>query len=277
MAIKSYKPTTSSRRFLKTLDYSILTKKEPEKTLLLPLNKKAGRNFHTGQITVRWRGGGVKRKYRIIDFKRDKFNIEGEIKSIEYDPNRSAFISLVQYKDGEKNYILFCEGMKIGDKIISSKNKIEMKTGNRMPLKYIPTGTFLHAIELQSNSKGILVRSAGGYAQLLALEEKYALLKFPSGEIRKILSECCATIGQVGNIDHENIVLGKAGRTRWQGRKPRVRGKAMNPKDHPHGGGEGRSPIGRVAPMTKWGKPALGVKTRRTKMMSDRLIVKRRK
>lgn len=277
MAIKSYKPTTPTRRLLKTLDYSVLTKTKPEKSLSITLKKMAGRNRHTGQITVRWRGGGAKKRFRIIDFKRNKYNIEAEIKSIEYDPNRSAFISLIQYKDGEKGYILACEGLKVGDKVISSKDKVEIKLGNKMLLKYIPTGTFVHNVELQPNGGGVLARSAGSYAQVLAIEGKYVLLKFPSGEIRKILTDCSATIGQISNIDHENIVLGKAGRSRWMGIKPHVRGKAMNPKDHPHGGGEGRSPIGLVGPRTKWGKPALGVKTRRSKMMSDKLIVTRRK
>jgi large subunit ribosomal protein L2 len=277
MPIKSYHPTTPSRRFKKTLDYSNLTKKKPEKALLLNLKKKAGRSRTTGQITSRFRGGGHKIKYRLIDFKRQKFDIISEVKAIEYDPNRSAFIALIVDNDGEKRYILASENLKIGDKIISSKNKIDVKDGNCMPLKYIPTGTFLHNLELQPGQGGALVRSAGSYAQLLAQDGKYSLLKFPSGEIRKILSECLATIGQVSNIDHENIVLGKAGVLRHLGRKPKVRGKAMNPKDHPHGGGEGRSPIGLVGPKTKWGKPALGVKTRRAKKMSDQLIVKRRK
>lgn len=277
MAIKSYKPTTPARRFLKTVDYGVLTKKEPEKSLVLNLKKRAGRSKTTGRITLRHHGGGSKKKYRIIDFKRDKYDMAAEVKSIEYDPNRSAFIVLVEYSDGEKRYILACENLKIEDKVVSSKNKIEARVGNRMPLKYIPVGSFVNNLELQPGQGGKLARSAGSYAQLLAQDSKYALLKFPSSEIRKILAECCATVGQISNIDHEKIVLGKAGRSRWKGERPEVRGKAMNPKDHPHGGGEGRSPIGLVGPKTKWGKKALGVKTRRKKLMSDRLIVKRRK
>ncbi|MEW6407402.1 MAG: 50S ribosomal protein L2 [Patescibacteria group bacterium] len=276
MPLKSYKPTSPGRRFLKTLDYSNLTKKKPEKALTAILNKRAGRSKVTGQITIRFRGGGFKRKYRLVDFEYRKPDIISEVKAIEYDPNRSAFIALVLDSDGEKRYVLACENLKVGDKILFSKNKIEIKNGNSMPLKYIPTGTFVYNIELQPGQGGKLVRAAGSYAQLLAQDGKYSLLKFPSGEIRKILSECQGTIGQVSNIDRENIVLGKAGARRWRGRKPKVRGKAMNPKDHPHGGGEGRSPIGLVKPKTKWGKSALGVKTRRPKKMSDRLIVKRR-
>lgn len=277
MGLKSYKPTTPTRRFLKTLDFGDLTEREPEKSLVLRLKKTAGRSRQTGQITARHRGGGFIKKYRLIDFKRQKFDVAGEIKSIEYDPNRSAFISLIQYPDGEKAYILSCEKMRVGDRVLSSNHKIEAKIGNRMPLKYIPTGTPVNSLELQRGGGGVLVRSAGSAAVFLALEDKYALLKFPSGETRKILSECLATVGQLSNIDHENVVLGKAGRKRWMGRRSEVRGKAMNPKDHPHGGGEGRSPVGLLGPKTKWGKLALGVKTRRPKLISDKLIVKRRK
>jgi large subunit ribosomal protein L2 len=277
MAIKSYKPTTPPRRYMTTIDFSVLTKKKPEKSLLLPPKKRGGKSKATGMITVRHRGGGNKRKYRIIDFKRDKYDIKAKVIALEYDPNRSAFIALLQYEDGEKRYIIAPHQIKVGDEVISSKNKIEAKIGNRMLLKYIPLGSFVYDVELVPGKGARLVRSAGNLAQLIALEGKYAQLRLPSGEIRNILSSCSATIGQVSNPDHENIEIGKAGRKRWKGIRPTVRGKAMNPVDHPHGGGEGRSPIGLIHPKTPWGKPALGVKTRKKGKKSDKLIIKRRK
>lgn len=277
MAIKTYKPITPSRRYMTTVDFSILTKKKPEKSLLLPPKRRTGRSKSTGEITVRHRGGGNKRKYRIIDFKRDKYDVKAKVSALEYDPNRSAFIALLQYEDGEKRYIIAPHQIKVGDEVISSKNKLEAKIGNRMPLKYIPLGSFIYDVELLPGKGAQMVRSAGNMAQLMALEGKYAQLRLPSGEIRNILSDCCATIGQVSNPEHENIEIGKAGRKRWKGIKPEVRGKAMNPVDHPHGGGEGRSPIGLIHPKTPWGKPALGVKTRKKGKASDKLIIKRRK
>jgi len=250
-----------------------ITKDKPEKSLLLPLKKKAGRNSQ-GRMTVRHRGGGAKRRLRIIDFKRDKIGVPGKVAAIEYDPNRSARIALIYYADGDKRYILAPLGLNIGD-IIKSGNGAEIKPGNALPLKLIPSGTLVHNIELQKGRGGQLVRSAGMAAQIVAKEGKYTLIRLPSGEARRINSDCVATIGQVGNVDHQGIKLGKAGRKRWMGWRPTVRGSAMTPRDHPHGGGEGRSPIGLPGPKTPWGKPALGYKTRKPKA-SDKMIVKRR-
>jgi large subunit ribosomal protein L2 len=251
-----------------------ITKKKPEKSLLKPLKKKAGRG-NKGRISVRHRGGGAKRMYRIIDFKRDKLGIRGGVAAIEYDPNRSARIALIHYDDGEKRYILAPLGLKVGDTIMAGSDA-EIKMGNALPLKLIPTGTEIHNIELHRGKGGQLVRSAGGVARLMAKEDSYALVRMPSGEIRRIHIECFATIGQVGNVDHQHINLGKAGRKRHLGLRPTVRGSAMTPRDHPHGGGEGRSPIGLPGPKTPWGKPALGYRTRRNKV-TDKMIVKRRK
>jgi large subunit ribosomal protein L2 len=250
-----------------------ITKTKPEKSLLLPLKKKAGRNAQ-GKITVRHRGGGAKRRLRIIDFKRDKLGVPGRVAAIEYDPNRSARIALIYYADGEKRYILAPLGLNVGN-IIKSGSEAEIRPGNTLPLKLIPSGTQIHNIELQKGKGGQLVRSAGVAAQLMAKEGEYALVRLPSNEVRRIRSDCLATIGQIGNIDHQNISLGKAGRKRWLGWRPTVRGSAMSPRDHPHGGGEGRSPIGMPGPKTPWGKPALGYRTRKRKP-SDKMIVKRR-
>jgi len=250
-----------------------ITKSEPEKSLLLPLKKKAGRNAH-GRITVRHRGGGAKRRLRIIDFKRDKLGIPGRVAAIEYDPNRSARIALIYYADGEKRYILAPQELGVGD-MINSGSDAEIKPGNALPLKLIPSGSLIHNIELEKGKGGQLVRSAGAAAQLMVKEGEYALVRLPSSEVRRIRSDCLATIGQVGNIDHQSIKLGKAGRKRWLGWRPTVRGSAMNPPDHPHGGGEGRSPIGMPGPKTPWGKPALGYRTRKPKA-SDKMIVRRR-
>jgi len=250
-----------------------ITKKKPEKSLLKPLKRKAGRS-NQGRISVRHRGGGAKRMLRIIDFKRDKLDVAGEVASIEYDPNRSARIALINYADGEKRYILAPMGLKVGDTIIAGGDA-EVKTGNTLPIKLIPTGTAIHNIELYRGKGGQLVRSAGQSAQLLAKEDSYALVRLPSGEIRRIHMECFATIGQVGNVDHRHIKLGKAGRRRHLGWRPTVRGSAMTPRDHPHGGGEGKSPVGLPGPKTPWGKPALGYRTRKNKV-SDNMIVKRR-
>jgi large subunit ribosomal protein L2 len=251
-----------------------ITKRKPEKSLLLPLKKRAGRN-NQGRITVRHRGKGAKRRLRIIDFKRDKIGVPGRVASIEYDPNRSANIALIYYADGEKRYILAPLGLKVGDAIRAGSDA-DIKPGNTLPLKLIPSGTLVHNIELEKGRGGQLVRSAGAAAQLMVREGEYALVRLPSGEMRRIRSDCSATIGQVGNIDHQGIKLGKAGRKRWLGWRPTVRGSAMNPRDHPHGGGEGRSPIGLPGPKTPWGKPALGYRTRKPKA-SDKLIVKRRR
>lgn len=274
MPLKIYEPTSPGRRGMTGATFEEITKKEPEKSLLKPLKKKAGRS-NQGRITVRHRGGGAKRMYRIIDFKRDKLGIRGEVVAIEYDPNRSARIALIQYTDGEKRYILAPIGLKVGDTIMAGSDA-EIKVGNALPLKSIPTGTAIHNIELHRGKGGQLVRSAGASAQLMAKEDSYALVRMPSGEIRRIHIECFATIGQVGNIDHQHIKLGKAGRSRNLGRRPAVRGSAMTPRDHPHGGGEGRSPVGLPGPKTPWGKPALGYRTRRNKV-TDSMIVKRRK
>ena len=274
MAIKTYKPTTPSRRQMTVTDYSVLSKVEPEKSLLEPMKKKSGRNSY-GRITVRHRGGGNRRKYRIIDFKRDKDNMVATVLTLEYDPNRSAFIALVQYEDGEKRYIIAPNGLKVGDKIESGA-EADIKPGNALKLSDIPVGTFIHAIELYPGKGAQLVRSAGNQAQLMGKEDKYALVRLPSGEMRKVPANCKATIGQVSNIDHENVNYGKAGRVRNMGWRPTVRGSVMNPCDHPHGGGEGKSPIGRPGPVTPWGKPALGYKTRDKHKRSDKYIVKRR-
>jgi large subunit ribosomal protein L2 len=274
MAIKSYKPTTPSRRHMTVNAFVEITTDKPEKSLLVAKNRTAGRNAQ-GKITVRHRGGGAKRKYRIIDFKRNKDNIPARVATIEYDPNRSAFIALVVYADGEKRYILAPLGIKVGDILVSGPNA-DIKPGNTLPLQNIPVGTFIHNIELAAGKGGQMVRSAGTSAQLMAKEGNYATLRLPSGEMRYVRIECRATIGTVSNQTHEIIKIGKAGRKRHMGIRPTVRGSVMNPVDHPHGGGEGRTPIGRPAPVTPWGKPALGYKTRKTKKYSDRLIIKGR-
>lgn len=274
MAIKSYKPTTPSRRQMTVTDYSVLSKVEPEKSLLEPMKKKSGRNSY-GRITVRHRGGGNRRKYRVIDFKRDKDNMTATVLTLEYDPNRSAFIALVQYEDGEKRYILAPNGLKVGDKVESGP-EADIKPGNALKLEDIPVGTFIHAIELYPGKGAQLVRSAGNQAQLMGKEGAYALVRLPSGEMRKVPIGCKAAVGQVSNIDHENVNYGKAGRVRNMGWRPTVRGSVMNPCDHPHGGGEGKSPVGRPGPVTPWGKPALGYKTRKTHNRTDKFIVKRR-
>jgi len=273
VALKIYRPTSPGRRGMSGSTFEEITKDKPEKSLLLPLKKKAGRNSQ-GRITVRHRGSGVKRRLRILDFKRDKVGVPGRVAAFEYDPNRSANIALIYYADGEKRYILAPLGLSVGD-IIKSGSDAEVKPGNTMPLKQIPTGTLIHNIELETGRGGQLVRSAGGAAQLMVKEGGYALVRLPSSEVRRIHSDCVATIGQVGNIDHQGISLGKAGRKRWLGWRPTVRGSAMSPRDHPHGGGEGRSPIGMPGPKTPWGKPALGYKTRKPKA-SDKMIIRRR-
>ena len=274
MSIKVYKPTTNARRSMSVTDYSELSKVAPEKSLLKPLNKHSGRNSY-GRITVRHRGGGNRRKYRVIDFKRTKFDIEATVKTLEYDPNRSAHIALIEYTDGEKAYILAPVGLEVGDKVTAGP-AADIKPGNALPLVNIPVGTFVHNVELYPGKGGQLARAAGNAAQLMAKEGVYALLRLPSGELRNVPVNCMATVGQVGNLDHENVKIGKAGRTRHMGIRPTVRGSVMNPNDHPHGGGEGKSPIGRPGPVTPWGKPALGYKTRAKKNRSDKLIVKRR-
>ena len=272
MSIKVYKPTTNARRNMSVTDYSELSKVAPERSLLAPLKKHSGRNSY-GRITVRHHGGGNRRKYRIIDFKRDKMGA-ATVLTLEYDPNRSAHIALVQYEDGEKRYILAPVGLKVGD-VVSAGADADIKPGNALPLTNIPTGTFVHNVELYPGRGGQLARAAGNAAQLMAKEGIYALLRLPSGELRNVPATCMATVGTVGNADHENVKIGKAGRTRHMGIRPTVRGSVMNPNDHPHGGGEGKSPIGRPGPVTPWGKPALGYKTRKKKKQSDKLIVKR--
>ncbi len=274
MSIKVYKPTGNARRNMSVTDYSELSKVAPERSLLVSLKKNSGRNSY-GRITVRHRGGGQRRKYRIIDFKRDKFDIPATVASVEYDPNRSAFIALLQYEDGEKRYILQPAGLKVGDTVLAGTSA-DIKPGNALPLTNIPVGTVVHNVELYPGRGGQLARAAGNSAQLMAKEGVYALLRLPSGELRNVPANCMATVGQVGNTDHENVKVGKAGRKRHMGWRPTVRGSVMNPCDHPHGGGEGKSPIGRPGPVTPWGKPALGYKTRNTKKSSDKLIVKRR-
>lgn len=274
MSIKFYKPITSAMRGMSVTDYSELSKVAPERSLLVANKKNSGRNSY-GRITVRHRGGGVRTKYRIIDFKRNKPDVPATVKSIEYDPNRSSFIALLEYEDGEKRYILQPVGLKVGDIVISGETT-DIKAGNALPLKNIPVGTIVHNIELYPGRGGQLARAAGNSAQLMAKENGNALLRLPSGELRNVSADCMATIGQVGNIDHENVKIGKAGRKRHMGWRPTVRGSVMNPNDHPHGGGEGKAPVGRPGPVTPWGKPALGYKTRSTKKSSDKLIVKRR-
>ena len=273
MGIKVYKPTSPGHRGMSVSTFEEITRSTPEKSLLRPLKKSAGRN-NQGRLTVRHRGGGHKRRYRIIDFKRDKIGVPARVATIEYDPNRSARIALLYYEDGEKRYIIAPLGLQVGDKINSGPTA-EIRPGNALPLLSIPLGTLIHNIELQPGHGGQMVRSAGGYAQLMAKEGKYAQLRLPSGEARRVLLNCMATIGQVGNTDHQNITLGKAGRKRWQGRRSEVRGSAMDPASHPHGGGEGRSGIGMPGPKTPWGKPALGYRTRRNKR-TDQYIVRRR-
>jgi large subunit ribosomal protein L2 len=273
MAIKVFTPTSPGRRNMSGYTFDEITKKKPEKSLTSPKKSKAGRNAH-GRITVRHRGGGEKRHLRIIDFMRDKVDIPGKVAAIEYDPNRTARIALIHYLDGEKRYIIAPTGLKVGDTIIAGNNA-EIKPGNSMPMKNMPTGIDIHNIEVQKGRGGQLVRSAGGSAQLMVKEGNYVLIRLPSGEIRRILAECIATIGQIGNIEHQTINLGKAGRKRHLGWRPTVRGSAMTPRDHPHGGGEGRSPVGLPGPKTPWGKSALGYKTRKPKA-SDKMIIKRR-
>jgi large subunit ribosomal protein L2 len=273
VALKIYRPTSPGRRGMSGYTFDEITKDKPEKSLLKPLKKRAGRN-NRGKITVRHRGGGAKRRLRVIDFRRDKYDIPGRVAAIEYDPNRSARLALIFYADGEKRYILAPVGLNVGDTVMSGSNA-EIKPGNAMPLSAMPTGTEIHNIELQKGKGGQMVRSAGASAQLMVKEGEYALIRLPSGEIRRVRSECLATIGQIGNVEHQNISLGKAGRKRHMGWRPTVRGSAMTPRDHPHGGGEGRSPVGMPGPKTPWGKPAMGYKTRKPKA-SDRMIVKRR-
>ena len=275
MATKSYKAYTPSRRNMTTLDYNEITKKTPEKSLLTVKKEKAGRNSY-GRITVRHQGGGNRQKYRIMDFKRKKDGIEATVLGIEYDPNRSANIALIEYKDGEKAYILAPQDLKDGDKVISGK-AVDIKPGNCMEINSIPVGTLIHNIELNPGQGGKLVKAAGQSAQLMAKEGKYAHVRLPSGEMRLVLANCRATVGVIGNSEHANVKLGKAGRKRHMGWRPEVRGSAMNPVDHPHGGGEGRAPIGHAGPLTPWGKPALGYKTRNKKKQSNKFIVKRRK
>ncbi|OEH86330.1 50S ribosomal protein L2 [Desulfuribacillus stibiiarsenatis] len=275
MGIKKYKPTSPGRRNMTASDFAEITTDQPEKSLLAPLTKKGGRN-NQGKLTVRHQGGGHKRKYRIIDFKRTKDGIPGKVATIEYDPNRTSNIALINYADGEKRYILAPKGLKVGD-VIMSGPQADIKTGNALPLKNIPVGSVIHNIELKPGKGGQLVRSAGTSAQLLAKEGDYATVRLTSGEMRLIHSECRASIGQVGNVDHELINIGKAGRNRWLGKRPTVRGVVMNPVDHPHGGGEGKSPIGRKAPVTPWGKPTLGLKTRKKNKASTKHIIRRRK
>ena len=274
MSIRVYKPTGNARRNMSVTDFSELSKTAPERSLLTSLKKKSGRNSY-GRITVRHRGGAQRRKYRIIDFKRDKVGIPATVMTVEYDPNRSAFIALLQYEDGEKRYILQPAGLKVGDTVVAGPDA-DIKAGNALPLTSIPVGTVIHNIELYPGRGGQLARAAGNSAQLMAKENGYALLRLPSGELRNVSADCMATIGGVGNLDHENVKVGKAGRKRHMGWRPTVRGSVMNPCDHPHGGGEGKAPSGRPGPVTPWGKPALGYKTRNTKKPSDKLIVKRR-
>ena len=273
MAIKHYKPTTPGRRNMTTMDYSELSKVAPERSLLEPIKKNAGRNSY-GRITVRHRGGGNRRKYRVIDFKRTKFAVPATVLTLEYDPNRSAFIALIQYEDGVKSYIIAPVGLKVGDTVVSGPDA-DIKPGNALPLVNIPVGTVVHNVELYPGKGAQLARSAGNMAQLMARENGMALLRLPSGELRNVPEKCMATVGQVSNPEHANVNYGKAGRKRHMGWRPTVRGSVMNPCDHPHGGGEGKSPIGRPGPVTPWGKPALGYKTRAKHKRSDKLIVKR--
>ncbi|MBM6921133.1 50S ribosomal protein L2 [Phocea massiliensis] len=274
MAIKSYKPTSPARRQMTVTDYTGLSKVAPEKSLLEPLKKNSGRNSY-GRITVRHRGGGNRTKYRVIDFKRNKTGMNAEVMTLEYDPNRSAHIALIKYEDGTKAYILAPNGLKVGDTVRAGEDA-DIKPGNALPLSAIPVGTVIHNIELYPGKGAQLVRSAGNMAQLMAKENGYALVRLPSGELRNVSARCMASIGQVGNVDHENVSIGKAGRKRHMGWRPTVRGSVMNPCDHPHGGGEGKSPIGRPGPVTPWGKPTLGYKTRKKHHPSNKFIVKRR-
>ena len=274
MPVKSYKPTTSSRRKMSTLVNDEITKTTPEKNLVVTVKKNSGRN-NQGKITVRHQGGGAKRKYRIIDFKRNKLDVPGTVSAIEYDPNRTANIALISYKDGEKRYIIAPNTLKVGDVIVSSENA-DIKVGNTLPIMNIPVGTVIHNIEMRPGKGGQLARSAGSSAQILGREGNYVLIRLTSGETRKILGVCKATVGEVGNLDKELVKLGKARRKRHMGIRPTVRGSVMNPNDHPHGGGEGRAPVGRKQPMTPWGKPALGLKTRKNRKTSTKFIVKRR-
>ncbi|HEO8421676.1 50S ribosomal protein L2 [Niallia sp. FSL W8-0635] len=275
MAIKKYKPTSNGRRNMTSSDFSEITTSTPEKSLLAPIHRKGGRN-NQGKLTVRHQGGGHKRQYRVIDFKRDKDGIPGRVATIEYDPNRSANIALINYVDGEKRYILAPKNLEVGLEVMSGP-EADIKPGNALPLVNIPVGTVIHNIELKPGKGGQLVRSAGTSAQVLGKEGKYVLVRLNSGEVRLILATCRASIGQVGNEQHELINIGKAGRNRWLGKRPTVRGSVMNPNDHPHGGGEGRAPIGRKSPMSPWGKPTLGFKTRSKKNKSDKFIVRSRK
>ena len=274
MPIKKYKPTTPGRRGMSSLTFEEITTNKPEKSLVVSLKSKGGRN-NNGRITTRHQGGGHKRNYRIIDFKRNKDGIPAKVATIEYDPNRSANIALLHYVDGEKRYILAPKGLTVGMKVISGKDA-DIKVGNCLEMKDMPEGTFIHNVELKPGKGGQLARSAGCSAQILGIEDKYVTVRLSSGEVRKILSNCRATVGVVGNEDHNLVNIGKAGRNRWKGIRPTVRGSVMNPNDHPHGGGGGRTPIGRKSPMTPWGKKAMGVKTRKTKKASDKLIVRRR-
>ncbi len=272
MGIRVYKPTSSARRFMSVLTFEEITRKKPEKSLTEHIRKNSGRNSQ-GKITVRHQGGGSKKTYRIIDFKRDKKDIPAKVTAIEYDPNRSAFIALLTYADGEKRYILAPLDLKVGDRVVAGEN-VDIKPGNALPLRSIPVGTLIHNVEIKPGKGGQLVRSAGMSAQLMAKEGAFAQVRLPSGEVRKVPIDACATIGTVGNTDHENVRIGKAGRSRHMGIRPTVRGVVMNPCDHPHGGGEGKSPVAMPAPVTPWGKPALGYKTRKHKKYSNRLIVK---
>ncbi|MCM1054467.1 MAG: 50S ribosomal protein L2 [Bacteroides sp.] len=274
MAIKTYKPVTPGRRGMTVIDYSGLSKVAPEKSLLETVKKHSGRNSY-GRITVRHKGGGNRRKYRVIDFKRNKLGMDAEVMTLEYDPNRTAFIALVKYEDGEKRYIIAPEGLKVGDKVRAGADA-DIKPGNALPMINIPVGTVIHNVELHPGKGAQLVRSAGNMAQLMAKENGYAMVRLPSGELRNVPENCMATIGVVSNADHSNVNLGKAGRTRHMGVRPTVRGSVMNPNDHPHGGGEGKSPVGRPGPVTPWGKPAMGYKTRKAKNSTNKFIVKRR-
>lgn len=275
MPLKKYKPTSNGRRNMSSLDFAEITTNRPEKTLLQALPNRAGRN-NQGKLTVRHQGGGHKRQYRVIDFKRNKDGVPGRIATIEYDPNRTANIALVHYVDGEKRYILAPQGLKVGMQIVSGTDA-DIKTGNALPLKNIPVGTTVHNIELKPGKGGQLVRSAGASAQILGKEGKYVLVRLVSGEVRMILETCRASIGQVGNLEHGLVSVGKAGRSRWKGIRPTVRGSVMNPNDHPHGGGEGKAPVGRKSPMSPWGKPTMGYKTRKKKNQSEQFIIRHRK
>ena len=274
MAIKKFKPTTPSRRNMAVTDYSALSKVAPERSLLEPMKKTSGRN-NKGRITVRHHGGGNRTKYRVIDFKRNKLDVPATVITLEYDPNRTAFIALIQYEDGEKSYIIAPNGLNVGDKVVSGPNA-DIKPGNALPLANIPVGTIVHNVELYPGKGAQLVLSAGNFGQLIAKENGYGLIRLPSGELRNVTLNCYATIGQVSNLDHDNVKIGKAGKKRHMGWRPTVRGSVMNPVDHPHGGGEGKAPVGRPGPVTPWGKPAMGYKTRSKRKASDKLIVRRR-